>query len=66
MKESMLKSRVRAGKKKMKIVFISPRPFGLMGTPGTYLLTESYGKFADIRIISNKKKRGYIWKIQSL
>lgn len=37
----------------IKIVFISPRPFGLMGTPGTYLLTDSYSKFADVHIISN-------------
>jgi glycosyltransferase involved in cell wall biosynthesis len=40
----------------MKILFISPRPFGLMGTPGTYLLTSAYEQFADIRIIANKTK----------
>ncbi len=38
-----------------KIVFISPRPFGLMGTPGTYLLTESYSKYVDVCVISNQK-----------
>ena len=41
---------------KLKIAFISPRPFGLMGTPGTYLLTESYSKYATVCIISNKEK----------
>ncbi len=41
----------------MKIVFISPRPFGLLGTPGTYLLTESYGKFVDICVIANEAKK---------
>ena len=46
----------REPQKKMKILFISPRPFGLMGTPGTYLLTESYGKIADVCVISNKEK----------
>jgi glycosyltransferase involved in cell wall biosynthesis len=40
----------------MKIVFISPRPFGLMGTPGAYLLVESYAKSADVHIISNTNK----------
>jgi glycosyltransferase involved in cell wall biosynthesis len=43
-------------KKKMKIVFISPRQFGLMGTPGTYLLTRAYEQFADICIISNRTR----------
>jgi glycosyltransferase involved in cell wall biosynthesis len=35
----------------MKILFISPRPFGLMGTPGTYLLTEAYSKLCDVWVI---------------
>ena len=38
----------------MKILFISPRPFGLMGTPGTYLLVEAYAKRADVCVIANK------------
>lgn len=37
----------------MKILFISSKPFGLMGTPGTYLLVEAYAQFADICVIAN-------------
>lgn len=37
----------------MKIFFVSPRPFGLMGTPGTYLLVESYARFANIRVVAS-------------
>ena len=39
----------------MKILFISPRPFGLMGTPGTYLLVDAYAKIANVSIIANKE-----------
>lgn len=42
---------------RQRILFLSPRPFGLLGTPGTYLLSESYGKFSEIRIVANKKKK---------
>ncbi len=38
----------------MKILFISPRPFGLMGTPGTYLLVEAYAQNAHVCVIANK------------
>ena len=41
---------------KLRLLFISPRPFGLMGTSDTYLLAESYGKFADICLIANREK----------
>lgn len=40
-----------------KILFISPRPFGLMGTPGTYHLVDAYARFADVRVIANKVQR---------
>lgn len=56
MKQEML-NKEHSEERQMRILFISPRPFGLMGTPGTYLLTASYGEFADICIVSNKKKK---------
>ncbi|MCP4021532.1 MAG: glycosyltransferase [Desulfobacteraceae bacterium] len=49
-------SQDKSMKKGRRVLFVSPRPFGLMGTPGTYLLTESYAKFVDICILSNKEK----------
>ncbi len=39
---------------RMRILMISPRPFGLMGTPGTYLLAETYAQHADVLVVANK------------
>lgn len=38
----------------MKLLYFSPRPFGMMGTPGTYQLTEAFSKFTDILVVSAK------------
>ena len=40
----------------MKILFISPRTFGQMGTPGTYLVTEAYARYSDLMVIANKNQ----------
>ncbi|WP_304544087.1 glycosyltransferase [Sulfurimonas microaerophilic] len=38
----------------MKLLYFSPRPFGMMGTPGTYQLTEAFNKFLDTLVVSAK------------
>ncbi len=42
----------------MRILFVSPRPFGLMGTPGTYHLVEAYARQAQVRVIANSADDG--------
>lgn len=38
----------------MKILYITPRPFGVAATPGTYLAIEGYSKFHEVHVISRK------------
>jgi hypothetical protein len=38
----------------MRILCISPKPFGLMGTPGIYMLVEAYSKYAEVCVVTNK------------
>lgn len=44
----------------MKILFISPRPFGLMGTPGTYHLVEAYARHANVRVVASSKREANV------
>ena len=37
----------------LNVVYISPRPFGVIGTPGTYLFSEAYSLYTEFTIISN-------------
>lgn len=38
----------------MKLIYFSPRPFGMMGTPGTYHLVESLSKLAEVLVIADR------------
>src|SRR5262245_55071759 len=40
----------------MRILFVSPRPFGLMGTPGTYHLVSAYARHVTVRVIASDTK----------
>jgi glycosyltransferase involved in cell wall biosynthesis len=64
-KAKMMNGHIEARQKKVdrfkiypnfKLLIISPRPFGLMGTPGTYLLSESFSKFVETHIVVSKLK----------
>jgi glycosyltransferase involved in cell wall biosynthesis len=41
----------------MKLLFISPRPIGLIATPGTYLSIEAYTRLYECAIIAKPKTR---------
>lgn len=40
---------------KLKVLMISPRPFGSMGTTGTFYLAETYAKYAEVLVVSNSR-----------
>jgi glycosyltransferase involved in cell wall biosynthesis len=40
---------------RMRVLMISPRPFGLLGTPGTYHLAEAYARHAEVCVIATKQ-----------
>ncbi len=40
----------------MRMVFISSIPFGLIATPGTYLLVDAYAEHMEVCVISKKEK----------
>ncbi|MGC2413753.1 MAG: glycosyltransferase [Stellaceae bacterium] len=40
--------------RRLRILMITPRPFGMLGTPGTYRLAEAYMRHADVRVIANR------------
>ncbi len=46
---------VRNNKARLKLLFISPRPFGLIATPGTYLSIEAYSEHCDIHVIAKPR-----------
>lgn len=39
-----------------EMVFISPRPLGLLATPGTYLSVEAYSKYFDLTLICERRR----------
>lgn len=38
-----------------RLLFVSPRPLGLMATPGTYLSVEAYADHAEVEVIAKPK-----------
>jgi glycosyltransferase involved in cell wall biosynthesis len=40
----------------MRMMFISPRPYGAIATPGTYLSVEAYAKFFDVHLICSRRR----------
>ncbi|HEV2336877.1 MAG TPA: glycosyltransferase, partial [Stellaceae bacterium] len=43
----------RQGPRRLRILMITPRPFGLLGTSGTYHLAEAYACHADVCVIAH-------------
>lgn len=43
-----------------RILYISPRPFGLIATPGTYLNVEGYSKLSTIKIIAAPVEENHV------
>ena len=52
---SGINERSPASGARARLLFVSPRPLGLMATPGTYLSIEAYAEHAEVEIIAKPK-----------
>lgn len=51
--------------RRLRILMITPRPFGLLGTSGTYQLAEAYARHSDMCVIVNEPSKRSVEIVQA-